>query len=100
MPSKPRFNFKACTGDMTQNLTDENNPNYQLGAVSQSTSFLTLSIGGNDVKFSYNLQRCFFGFATGAGTCNDFIENAKTKLYSREMYNYYNNVVNSAKQCS
>jgi len=96
MPSKPRFNFKAYTGDVTQNLTDENNPNYQLGAVSQSASFLTLSIGGNDVKFSDILQRCIFGLGTGAGTCNDFIENAKTKLYSREMYNDYNNVLNSA----
>ncbi len=96
MPSKPRFNFKACTGDVTQNLTDENNPNYQLGAVSQTTSFLTLSIGGNDVKFSDILQRCIFGLGTGAGTCNDFIENARTKLYSREMYNDYNNVLNSA----
>lgn len=60
MPSKPRFNFKACTGDVTQNLTDEHNPSYQLGAWrrSQSTSFLTLSIEGNDVKFSDIVQRC------------------------------------------
>lgn len=89
MPSKPRFNFKACTGDVTQSLTDENNPNYQLGAVSESTSFSTLSIGGNDVKFSDILQRCIYGLGTEPGTCDDFIANARTKLYSQEMYNDY-----------
>ena len=56
LPSKPRFNFKACTGDVTQNLTNEHNPNYQFSAVSESTPFLTLSIGGNDVGFSGILQ--------------------------------------------
>lgn len=33
---------------------------------------------------------------TGAGICNDFIANARTKLYSRKLYNDYNNVLNSA----
>ena len=96
MPSKPRFNFKACTGDVTQDLTDEHNPNYQLGAVSESTSFLTLSIGGNDVKFSDILQRCVYGLGTGPGTCDEFIEIARAQLYSRKMYNNYNNVLNKA----
>ena len=96
MPSKPRFNFKACTGDVTQDLTDEHNPNYQLGAISESTSFLTLSIGGNDVKFSDILQRCVFGLGTKIGTCHDFIENARAQLYSRKMYNDYINVLSKA----
>ena len=95
-PSKPRWDFKACTGDKTQNLTDVNNPNYQLGAVSESTSFLTLSIGGNDVSFSKILKRCVYGLNANLGSCDDFIANARKKMYSKQLYDNYNNVLNSA----
>lgn len=96
-PSKPRFNFKACTGDVTQDLTDSDNPNYQLGAVSEDTSFLTLSIGGNDVKFSAVLKRCVYGILPIVSkTCDELIADGRSKLYSTDMYDNYNNVVSSA----
>ncbi|KAF1981021.1 SGNH hydrolase [Aulographum hederae CBS 113979] len=88
---KPAFTMKACTGDVTTNLTDQNNPNYQLGAIKDTTDFVTLSIGGNDVKFSTILKACVYGIA---GDCDQAIAGGRGNLYDGVMHTNYFNVIN------
>lgn len=88
---KPAFTMKACTGDVTTDLVNQNDPNYQLGAFHGSTTFVTLSIGGNDVQFSTILKTCVFGLL---GNCDDSIGDARTTLYSGVMHTNYVNVIN------
>ncbi|KAL9618252.1 MAG: hypothetical protein Q9160_007022 [Pyrenula sp. 1 TL-2023] len=91
-PSKPRFTFKACTGDITTDLTDNGKPNYQMRAVGPGTTFVTLSIGGNDVKFSEILEKCIYGRG-GDPDCNTRLQNARDVLYSPDMHRNYINVI-------
>jgi hypothetical protein len=66
--------MKACTGDVLQDLLDQNNPNFQLDAVGAETDFVTLSIGGNDVDFFAILKKCVFGI--GSGDCDGLLSSA------------------------
>ena len=47
------LNFKACSGATTSTVT-----NSQLGALSSSTSYVTISVGGNDAGFSGVITEC------------------------------------------
>lgn len=91
-PSKPRFTFKACTGDITTDIVDARNNNYQMQAVGPGTTFVTLSIGGNDVKFSEILEKCVFGRG-GDPDCNQRLQNARDILYGVDMHRNYVNVI-------
>lgn len=83
--------MKACTGDVTTDLVNQNDPNYQLGAGHGSTTFVTLSISGNDVQFSTILKACIFGLLPD---CNDSVNDARTTLYGGVMHTNYANVIN------
>lgn len=91
----PRFTFKACTGDVTVNLTDSTNPNYQLDTVGDRTTFVTLSIGGNDVLFAKILMRCVYGTWGFIGpSCDDVLDAARSNLYGVPFWNNYNELMN------
>jgi lysophospholipase L1-like esterase len=47
------LNFRACSGATVSSVT-----NNQLGALSSSTNYVTLSVGGNDAGFSSVLTEC------------------------------------------
>ena len=47
------LNFKACSGATTSTVT-----NSQLGALSSSTSYVTISVGGNDAGFTGVITEC------------------------------------------
>lgn len=91
-PSTPgggarQFTFKACTGDITTNLMDPQNPNYQLGPVRDSTTFTTLSIGGNDIGFSTILLQCVFNI--GGTSCDVVVQRARDSLYGQTVHHNY-----------
>lgn len=48
-----RLNFRACSGAKIPDVT-----NSQLGALSSATSYVTISVGGNDAGFSSVLTEC------------------------------------------
>jgi lysophospholipase L1-like esterase len=83
---KPLFTMKSCTGDVTETLMDVQNSNYQLAAVRSLTSFVTLSIGGNDVEFANILKSCVYGLG---GNCDDRVNGARSILYGQDFYNSY-----------
>ncbi|CAO2654026.1 Nn.00g107590.m01.CDS01 [Neocucurbitaria sp. VM-36] len=92
---KPIFTLKACTGDVTTDLTNQQNPNYQLGDVRRDTSFVTLSIGGNDIKFVDILKKCVFGFppVIGGPSCDALLKISRDILFGQEFYDHYNDVI-------
>lgn len=85
---RPEFIMKACTGDKTHNMTDPDNPNYQLAPVSRYTNSVTLSIGGNDVGFAKILKACVF-LEFGGPTCDEAVAKARVKLYGKEFADKY-----------
>ena len=85
---RPEFIMKACTGDKTHNMTDPDNPNYQLAPVSRYTNAVTLSIGGNDVGFAKILKACVF-LEFGGPTCDEAVAKARVKLYGKEFADKY-----------
>jgi hypothetical protein len=92
---KPKFTLKACTGDVTTDLTNQENPNYQLGDVKSDTSFVTLSIGGNDVKFVDILKKCVFGFPPAVGAdCDARLSTSRDILFGQKFHDRYNDVMN------
>src|SRR5689334_24591090 len=69
------LNFQACSGATTSTVTSS-----QLGALSTATSYVTISVGGNDAGFSSVITECakpaWMSDCAGAdNTANSFITN-------------------------
>lgn len=64
------LNFRACSGATIPDVT-----NAQLGALSSSTSYVTISVGGNDAGFADVLTECATPW--WAGNCTRAIDNAQ-----------------------
>ncbi len=65
------LNFQACSGATVSTVT-----NNQLGALTSSTRFVTISVGGNDAGFSSVLTEC--ALPGWASNCNGKIDTAQT----------------------
>ncbi len=69
------YHLIACSGARTYNvLTDMQDnggeiPQIKQGYLDQNTTLVTVSIGGNDARFSHIVQKCLLSF--GVGNCND-----------------------------
>lgn len=68
-PAAPsNVNLVACSGAITVDLTTGPNhkwsgePNAQISSLSEDVELVTLTIGGNDAKFSQILIECIIGF--------------------------------------
>ena len=64
------LNFRACSGARVADVT-----NTQLGALSASTSYVTISVGGNDAGFADVLTECATPW--WAGNCDAAIDQAQ-----------------------
>ena len=64
------INFRACSGAKTGDVT-----NTQLGALSSATSYVTISVGGNDAGFADVLTECATPW--WGGDCNTAIDQAR-----------------------
>ncbi len=64
------LNFQACSGAKVADVT-----NNQLGALTASTTYVTISIGGNDAGFSSVLTEC--AKPGWMSNCNGAIDNAQ-----------------------
>ena len=64
------LNFRACSGADVADVT-----NTQLGALSASTSYVTISVGGNDAGFADVLTECATPW--WAGDCDGAIDQAQ-----------------------
>ncbi|GAA2029894.1 hypothetical protein GCM10009740_19460 [Terrabacter terrae] len=62
--------FRACSGATVADVT-----NTQLSALSTSTAYVTISVGGNDAGFSSVLTTC--AQPSWAGNCNGAIDKAQ-----------------------
>jgi lysophospholipase L1-like esterase len=67
------LNFKACSGAKVSDVTST-----QLSALSTSTSFVTLSVGGNDAGFSSVITEC--AKPGWASDCNGKIDTAQAYI--------------------
>ena len=67
------LNFRACSGATVTDVT-----NTQLGALSASTSYVTISVGGNDAGFADVLTECATPW--WAGNCNAAIDRAQSYI--------------------
>lgn len=65
--------FKACSGATLPTVT-----NSQLGALSASTSYVTISVGGNDAGFADVVTECATPF--WAGDCDGAIDGAQAYI--------------------
>lgn len=65
------LDFRACSGATIPDVTSA-----QLGALSASTSLVTVSVGGNDAGFADVLTECATPF--WAGDCDSAIDGAQT----------------------
>lgn len=65
------LNLRACSGATTADVT-----NTQLGALSSSTAYVTISIGGNDAGFADVLTEC--ALPGWASDCNGKIDTAQS----------------------
>jgi hypothetical protein len=83
--------FVSCTGDTTIDLLNFTNPDNQLNAIKEGTTFATLSIGGNDVQFGPIVKSCIYG-APGVN-CDESKKKGLDILYGRDFYNRYNTVL-------
>jgi lysophospholipase L1-like esterase len=66
------FTFAACSGA----TTDDVNAN-QIGLLSSDTTFVTISIGGNDVGFTNVVTQCLL---LTDSACQNAVNNAETKV--------------------
>ncbi|SEP97210.1 SGNH/GDSL hydrolase family protein [Microlunatus flavus] len=64
------LNFRACSGATVADVT-----NLQLGALSTSTAYVTLTVGGNDAGFADVLTTC--ALPAWASNCNGAIDRAQ-----------------------
>lgn len=65
------LNFRACSGATIADVT-----NLQLSAVSASTTYVTITVGGNDAGFAAVLTEC--AKPAWASNCNAAIDRAQT----------------------
>ena len=65
------LNFRACSGATVADVT-----NTQLGALSSSTAYVTISVGGNDAGFADVLTEC--AMPGWASDCNGAIDRAQS----------------------
>ncbi|MGP3756734.1 golvesin C-terminal-like domain-containing protein [Streptomyces sp. IBSNAI001] len=69
------YHLIACSGARTYNIADvgENGelPQLSKGYLDQNTTLVTLSIGGNDARFAYIIQKCIFGGIGWPTLCQD-----------------------------
>lgn len=52
----------------------------QIKAITKDTDLVVLSLGGNDVRFSAIIQKCFVPIAKGPGGCRKLVDEAKALL--------------------
>ncbi|KAF2265191.1 hypothetical protein CC78DRAFT_567765 [Lojkania enalia] len=89
---KPEFDFVACTGAQTYDLLDMEKEDNQLKKIdADQTTFATLSITGNDVRFSEILKACVFGLA---GKCDKKLKQAEDIMFNSTLWTQYNKVLN------
>ncbi|MGW0704262.1 GDSL-type esterase/lipase family protein [Streptomyces sp. NPDC002867] len=66
------YHLIACSGARTYNILKypENGelPQIDKGYLDQNTSLVTISIGGNDSRFSHVIQKCLISY--GSGSCD------------------------------
>lgn len=67
------LDFRACSGATVADVT-----NTQLGALSSSTSFVTISIGGNDAGFADVLTEC--ALPGWASDCDGAVDGAQSYI--------------------
>ena len=65
------LNFRACSGATTTDVT-----NTQLGALTSATSYVSISVGGNDAGFADVLTTCALPW--WAGNCDGAINSAQS----------------------
>ncbi|MEV0012968.1 NocE [Streptomyces sp. NPDC051840] len=69
------YHLVACSGARTYNIATvgENGelPQLQKGYLDQNTTLVTMSIGGNDARFAYIIQKCIFGGVGWPTLCQD-----------------------------
>ncbi|MBE9375897.1 SGNH/GDSL hydrolase family protein [Saccharopolyspora sp. HNM0983] len=68
------FAFVACSGAVTDDVDAE-----QLDALDESTTLVTVSIGGNDVGFADVIQSCLLGDDAG---CDEAVSTAEQEMRS------------------
>ena len=69
------LSFQACSGAKTPEVNSK-----QLGTLSSSTSFVTITIGGNDAGFSNVMLNCALYYFTCGSAISEAEEFAKNKL--------------------
>jgi lysophospholipase L1-like esterase len=67
------LNFRACSGARIPDVT-----NSQLSALSSSTSYVTITVGGNDAGFADVLTECAYPW--WASDCNGAIDDAQAYI--------------------
>jgi lysophospholipase L1-like esterase len=67
------LNFRACSGATVADVT-----NTQLSALSATTSYVTISVGGNDAGFADVLTECAYPW--WASDCNGAIDGAQAYI--------------------
>jgi lysophospholipase L1-like esterase len=67
------LNFQACSGAKTADVL-----NKQVGALSTSTKYVTISVGGNDIGFSGVIEKCALPFYN----CTSDIDKAEALITS------------------
>lgn len=65
------FDDEACSGATTTDVIDN-----QLGGLSDSTTLVSITIGGNDVDFSSVMETCDLD---GTSACESAVDNAETE---------------------
>ncbi|KAF2180778.1 hypothetical protein K469DRAFT_692611 [Zopfia rhizophila CBS 207.26] len=93
---KPVFRFSSCTGHTTENLLDFTDPvNNQENQVHDDTTFVTLSIGGNNVLFADVLEICIYRGAIRdiEGKCSEKKIEAYTQMFGKDFHRRYNKVL-------
>ncbi|KAG4426169.1 hypothetical protein IFR04_000635 [Cadophora malorum] len=79
--------FISCSGAKIPDTMEK-----QLPQIDSSLKYATLSISGNDIGFSKILQSCIAGIPL-TRNCDTLLAEARTKLYSQELYDGYPEVV-------
>lgn len=79
--NRNQFSFQSCTGDVTTDVRAN-----QVQALNSGTTFITLSVGGNDITFSSILLKCIFNLP---GNCQNAIDNGRSILYGTDFFNNY-----------
>ncbi|KAK2761656.1 hypothetical protein FQN54_001484 [Arachnomyces sp. PD_36] len=75
-PSTRNFQFKSCSGALTQDVLDE-----QIPAIDSEQQAILLSVGGNDVELTNILNQCVFQWAV---VNQEQVEVAKAAAFDKE----------------